>query len=168
MLMTVASEARTDASRADLDAREDRNFDLSTFEAWFDAYVADNQEAMAIAERRFRPEFAVRSTPGGPLTRRRTQPRLAARPTCPNTDSRHSIRRRRWTRRRTRRSPQAVRRPDLRQLRPCHGVPRQCALPRGHQLPLPEPGCPLRAIALSAAVLVGALVQLAQLPRPPS
>jgi hypothetical protein len=59
VLMTLASEARTDASRADLDAREDRNFDLSTFEAWFNAYVADDQEAMAIAERRFRPEFAV-------------------------------------------------------------------------------------------------------------
>jgi hypothetical protein len=57
--LTVASEARTDASRADLDAREDRNFDLSTFEAWFDAYVAKDQQAMAIAERRFRPEFAV-------------------------------------------------------------------------------------------------------------
>src|SRR5688572_2408161 len=36
-LMTLASEARTEASRADLDAREDRNFDLSTFEAWFGA-----------------------------------------------------------------------------------------------------------------------------------
>jgi hypothetical protein len=59
VLLTLASEARTDASRADLDAREDRNFDLSTFEAWFDAYVADDREAMAIAERRFRPEFAV-------------------------------------------------------------------------------------------------------------
>ena len=59
VLMTLASEARTDASRADLDAREDRNFDLSTFEAWFDAFVAEDQEAMAIAERRFGPEFAV-------------------------------------------------------------------------------------------------------------
>ena len=57
--LTEASEARTDAARADLDAREDRNFDLSTFEAWFDAYVAGDQDAMAIAERRFRPEFAV-------------------------------------------------------------------------------------------------------------
>ncbi len=57
--MTVASEARTDASRADLDAREDRNFDLSTFEAWFDAYVAEEPKAMAIAERRFRPDCAI-------------------------------------------------------------------------------------------------------------
>ena len=59
VLLTLASEARTDASRADLDAREDRNFDLSTFETWFDAYVAEDPKAMAIAERRFRPEFAV-------------------------------------------------------------------------------------------------------------
>ena len=38
-----------------------------------------------------------------------------------------------------------VRRPNLRQLRPGHCVPRQRALPRRHQLPLPEPRCPLRA-----------------------
>jgi hypothetical protein len=57
--LAVASEARTDASRADLDAREDRNFDLSTFEAWFDAYVAGDEHAMALAVRRFRPEFAA-------------------------------------------------------------------------------------------------------------
>ena len=57
--VALASDTRTDASRANLDAREDRSFDLSTFEAWFGAYVADNQEAMALAEHRFRPEFAV-------------------------------------------------------------------------------------------------------------
>ncbi|TCM38502.1 hypothetical protein [Kribbella sp. VKM Ac-2568] len=57
--LTAAVEARTDASRADLDAREDRNFDLSTFETWFDAYVAGDEHAMALAARRFRPEFAV-------------------------------------------------------------------------------------------------------------
>ncbi len=54
-----AQVAATDASRADLDAREEKNFDLMTFEAWFDAYVADDQQAMDIAARRFRPEFAV-------------------------------------------------------------------------------------------------------------
>src|ERR1700712_837772 len=57
--LAVAAEDRTDASRADLDAREDRNFDLSTFDAWFNAYVSKNQQAMDLAERRFRPEFAV-------------------------------------------------------------------------------------------------------------
>lgn len=91
------------------------------------------------------PSSRSRSTPGGPPTRRRTQPRLADRPTCPNTDSRDSIRRRRWTRRRRGVRRRRVRRPNLRQLRPGHGVPRQRALPRGHQRPLPEPGCTLRA-----------------------
>lgn len=57
--LAEAAELRTEASRADLDAREDRNLDLSTFEAWFDAYVAGDQNAIALAERRFRPEFAV-------------------------------------------------------------------------------------------------------------
>ena len=36
-----------------------RNFDSSTFEAWFAAYTAGNERAMAVAERRFRPEFRV-------------------------------------------------------------------------------------------------------------
>ena len=49
VLLIEASEARTDAARADLDAREDRNFDLSTFEACFDAFVAEDQDAIAIA-----------------------------------------------------------------------------------------------------------------------
>jgi hypothetical protein len=38
---------------------ETRNFDSSTFNTWFIAYTADDAEAMAIAERRFRPEFKV-------------------------------------------------------------------------------------------------------------
>lgn len=54
-----ASTARTEASNANLDALTNRNFDSSTFEAWFTAYVARNQQAMTVAERRFRPEFRV-------------------------------------------------------------------------------------------------------------
>ncbi len=52
-----ASSLRTKASRAQLKAVEVRNFDSSTFEAWFAAYTAGNKQAMAIAERRFRPGF---------------------------------------------------------------------------------------------------------------
>jgi hypothetical protein len=52
-----ASTTRTQANRANLDAMELRNFDSSTFEAWFTAYAAGNRSAMAIAERRFRPAF---------------------------------------------------------------------------------------------------------------
>jgi hypothetical protein len=36
-----------------------RNFDSSTFNAWFSAYTAGNEQALAIAERRFRPQFRV-------------------------------------------------------------------------------------------------------------
>jgi len=57
--LAEASTARTKANRADLEAMELRNFDSSTFEAWFAAYTAGNEEAMAVAEHRFRPEFRV-------------------------------------------------------------------------------------------------------------
>ena len=51
--------ARAKASRAQLEAMELRNFDSSTFNAWFAAYTAKNEQAMAVAERRFRPQFRV-------------------------------------------------------------------------------------------------------------
>jgi len=54
-----ASSLRIQASRADADASDLRNFDSSTFEAWFSAYVAGNKTAMRVAEHRFRPEFKV-------------------------------------------------------------------------------------------------------------
>ena len=53
----AASADRARANRAELNAMELRNFDSSTFEAWFAAFVAGNEQAMAIAERRFRPVF---------------------------------------------------------------------------------------------------------------
>jgi len=57
--LSRASTARTEATRANLDATTTKNFDASTFNAWFSAYVAGNQSAMDIAVRRFRPEFKV-------------------------------------------------------------------------------------------------------------
>jgi hypothetical protein len=57
--LAEASAARTKANRANLQAIDLRNFDSSTFEAWFTAYTAHNQQAMALAEHRFRPEFRV-------------------------------------------------------------------------------------------------------------
>jgi hypothetical protein len=55
--LAEASTLRTKASRAHLQAMELRNFDASTFNAWFAAYTAKNEKAMALAERRFRPAF---------------------------------------------------------------------------------------------------------------
>ena len=57
--LAKASAARTEANRANLEAIDLRNFDSSTFEAWFAAYIAHNKQAMALAEHRFRPEFRV-------------------------------------------------------------------------------------------------------------
>jgi hypothetical protein len=54
-----ASAARTEANRAALDALDTKDFDSTTFNAWFTAYVAGNASAQAVAERRFRPAFKV-------------------------------------------------------------------------------------------------------------
>jgi hypothetical protein len=59
LLLASGSTARTESSKLTLEAMETRNFDAAAFDAWFTAYVADDAEAMAIAERRFRPEFDV-------------------------------------------------------------------------------------------------------------
>jgi hypothetical protein len=57
--LAKASTARTEASRANLEAMESRNFDASTFNTWFIAFIAEDTADMAVAERRFRPEFRV-------------------------------------------------------------------------------------------------------------
>jgi hypothetical protein len=57
--LAESATARSKASRADLESMALRNFDSSTFNAWFAAYTAGNEQAMAIAERRFRPQFRV-------------------------------------------------------------------------------------------------------------
>src|SRR4249919_2135500 len=57
--LATASSLRIEGSRADADAFELRSYDSSTFEAWFSAYIAGNKAAMRLAERRFRPDFKV-------------------------------------------------------------------------------------------------------------
>jgi len=57
--IATASSLRIEASRADADAFELRSYDSSTFEAWFSAYIAGNKTATRLAERRFRPDFKV-------------------------------------------------------------------------------------------------------------
>jgi hypothetical protein len=59
VLLAQASAARTNASRADLQAVLLRNFDSGTFDAWFSAYTVDNRPAEKLAIHRFRPEFLV-------------------------------------------------------------------------------------------------------------
>jgi hypothetical protein len=57
--LAEASAARTKANRANLAAMELRGFDSSTFDAWFTAYTVGNKQAMALAKHRFRPGFLV-------------------------------------------------------------------------------------------------------------
>ncbi len=47
------------ATRADLEALTTRNFDSSTFNAWFIAFTLNSPQKEAIAIRRFRPAFRV-------------------------------------------------------------------------------------------------------------
>src|SRR5262249_53866014 len=55
--LAESSTTRSKANRAFLHTTQLRNFDSTTFNAWFAAYTVGNKQAMSIAERRFRPEF---------------------------------------------------------------------------------------------------------------
>jgi len=57
--LAKSSAARTDANRLNFEAFALKNFDSSTFEAWFAAYVAGNKKAEQVAKYRFRPNFLV-------------------------------------------------------------------------------------------------------------
>jgi hypothetical protein len=57
--LAQAATLRNLATRADLEALSTRNFDSSTFNAWFTAFTLDDPQKQAVAERRFRPEFRV-------------------------------------------------------------------------------------------------------------
>jgi hypothetical protein len=57
--LAQSSTLRAKANRAYQESLTLRNFDASTFDAWFSAYIAKNRQAMMLAERRFRPEFRV-------------------------------------------------------------------------------------------------------------
>ena len=57
--LAQAATLRNLATRADLAVLSTRNFDASSFNAWFAAFTLDDPQKQAIAERRFRPEFKV-------------------------------------------------------------------------------------------------------------
>ena len=57
VLLAKASAERSQSNAASLDALNSLNFDVTSFNDWFAAFVAGNQSAMGIAERRFTPNF---------------------------------------------------------------------------------------------------------------
>jgi hypothetical protein len=54
-----SSTLRALATREDLSALSQRNFDASTFNAWFIAFTLNSPQKEVVAERRFRPQFRV-------------------------------------------------------------------------------------------------------------
>ena len=57
--LAQAGTARTQAAAADASALQLRNYDSSTFNAWFTAWTLNNKDKMTVAERRFRPQYRV-------------------------------------------------------------------------------------------------------------
>ncbi len=57
--LAESATLRNLATRASLNAISLRNFDSSTFNAWYIAYTLGNRQKELIAERRFRPVFRV-------------------------------------------------------------------------------------------------------------
>jgi hypothetical protein len=57
--LAQASATRTKANRQFQESLTYRVGDATTFNAWFGAYIAGDQEAVEVAEKRFRPEFKV-------------------------------------------------------------------------------------------------------------
>ncbi len=59
LALAQASSTRSLANRAFEESVTFRAADASTFNAWFTAYIAGDEEAMEVAEGRFRPEYRV-------------------------------------------------------------------------------------------------------------
>jgi hypothetical protein len=57
--LAQASADRSQANRAVLAAQNQKNFDSSTFNTWFTAYIGGDAKDEALAVRRFRPAFMV-------------------------------------------------------------------------------------------------------------
>ena len=80
LLLATASADRAQANAANLDALNSLNYDLTTFNDWFSAYVVGNRLAMADAKKRFSPNFR-RAFEAWQATNPETNPAAPAGPT---------------------------------------------------------------------------------------
>jgi hypothetical protein len=55
--LSRASAARAESNAANLEGLNSLNFDVTAFNGWFTAYVAHDPQAMAVAAKRFTPNF---------------------------------------------------------------------------------------------------------------
>ena len=167
--LAEASTARTKANRANLEAIELRNFDSSTFEAWFSAYTVHNQQAMALAERRFRPEFRV-AFDAWRATKPETNPNAPKGPTyMPQYRQPGLSRRTCSTLRRTRHSPKPRSDGETsdKYVRTTVFLASVLFLV-GISTRFPLRGGRYALVGLGAVLLVISIVQLTQLPGPPT
>ena len=59
LVLAQGNASRVEANRAAGTAAANKEFDSLAFNAWFGAFIAGNTSGAEVAERRFRPEFAV-------------------------------------------------------------------------------------------------------------
>ena len=59
LALAEAATTRTKANRAFQESVTFRAADAASFNAWFTAYIGGNENAMEVAERRFRPQYRV-------------------------------------------------------------------------------------------------------------
>ena len=85
LALAEASTTRTKANREFQESLTFRVGDATTFNAWFDAYLAEDQEAVEVAERRSGPSSGSPSTRGSPPTPSRIPMRRRGRRQCPST-----------------------------------------------------------------------------------
>jgi hypothetical protein len=57
LTLAKASAERTKANRADTEAIVTRTLDSASFNAWFTAFIADDEDAQQLAEKRMRPGY---------------------------------------------------------------------------------------------------------------
>lgn len=169
LTLAEASAARTEASRANLDALEVRNLDSSAFEAWFAAYTAGNQGAMAVAERRFRPTFRV-AFDAWRATSPETNPGAPRGPTyMPQYRQPNLVRARALDERADEKSDDGAKAGETsdKYIRSTVFLATVLFLV-GISTHFPVLAARYGLLALAAVLLVVSVVQLAQLPRPPS
>ena len=137
--------AESEANRAAGTAAADKETDDLAFNAWFAAAVLGNAQAMEIAERRFRPEFKAAFDAWiktDPLNNPDAPPSPTYMPEYvqPEIDEAEEL-----DRHANELSKEGAERRDRRSVRAHHRVPRERAVPRRDQRPLPAAHCPLRA-----------------------
>ena len=106
--LAAASAARTEANRAALNALDNRNFDSTTFNTWFTAYVAGDTTAEVVAVGVSARPSRWPSTPGWPPIRSPIPKRPPGPPSCASTSSPSWPCRPPWTRRQIRITPAGV------------------------------------------------------------